>query len=325
MADTCEFTMWSLSAAKYVQEAVKNVEQHLEKDMGGRKLSTSATGPWIADYSAETDESDVLGPKDASYYQSQIGVLHWICELGRVDIIVETSILASQVAMPREGHLSALLQVFAYLKNRHNARLVLDPTYPEVDMTKFQKHDWTHFYGDVKEAIPSDMPEPRGKDIDLRLFVDSDHAGDKRTRRSRTGYFIYLNSAPIAWMSKKQATIETSVFGAEFVAMKQGMEALHGIRYKLRMMGVPIAGPSYIQGDNMSVIHNTQRPESTLKKKSNEICYHAVRESVAMGESLTGHIATAENPADLATKIMQAGKKREHLVSKILYDIHDEL
>lgn len=57
---------------------------------------------------------------------------------------------------------------------------------------------------------------------------------------------------------KKQATIVTSVFGAEFVAMKQGMEALRGIRYKLRMMGVELAGPSYIYGDNMSVIrHNT--------------------------------------------------------------------
>ena len=55
----------------------------------------------------------------------------------------------------------------------------------------------------------------------------------------------------------KQATIETSVFGAEFVAMKIGMESLRGLRYKLRMMGVGIAGPSYIYGDNMSVIHVT--------------------------------------------------------------------
>ena len=64
--------------------------------------------------------------------------------------------------------------------------------------------------------------------------------------------------APIVWHSKKQSTIETSMFGAEFVAMKQGMEALQGLRYKLRMMGVQINGTSYIYGDNMSVIHNTQ-------------------------------------------------------------------
>jgi hypothetical protein len=75
----------------------------------------------------------------------------------------------------------------------------------------------------------------------------------------------------------------------------------------------------------MSVIHNTQCPESTLKKKSNQICYHTVRESIAMGKSLTGHISSQENPADLATKLMSGGQKRNYLVSKILYDIHDEI
>jgi hypothetical protein len=200
--------------------------------------------------------------------------------------------------------------------------MVFDPSYPEIDTSTFQEHDWTDIYGDIQEAIPPDRPKSRGKEIDIRMFVDSDHAGDKLTR-SRTGFFVYVHSAPICWLSKKQAMIETSVFGAEFVAMKHGVEVLRGLRYKLRMMGVPISGPSFIYGDNMSVIHNTQRPESTLKKKSNQICYHAVRESIAMGESLTSHISSQENPADLATKLIPGGQKRNYLVSKILYDIYD--
>jgi hypothetical protein len=106
--------------------------------------------------------------------------------------------------------------------------------------------------------------------------------------------------------------------------MKQGTEALRGLRYKLRMMGVPLSGPSFVYGDNMSVIHNTQRPESTLKKKSNSVCYHAVREAVAMGECLTGHIPTENNPADLATKLIPGGMKRDHLVGLVLYDICDD-
>ncbi len=132
-----------------------------------------------------------------------------------------------------------------------------------------------------------------------------------------------MNLTPITWYSKKQSTIETSVFGAEFVAMKQGMETLRCIRYKLRMMGVTLSGPSFIYGDNMSVIHNMQRPESTLKKKSNSVCYHAVREAVAMGECLTGHVSTHDNPTDICTKIMPGGQKRDHLVSLILYDLTD--
>jgi hypothetical protein len=147
------------------------------------------------------------------------------------------------------------------------------------------------------------------------MFVDFDHAGDKRTRRSRTGFIIFLNMAPIVWFSKKQATIETSV-----------MECLRGLQYKLRMMGVAISGPSFIYyGDNMSVIHNTQRPESILKKKSNAIWYHAIREAVAMGECLTGHVSMHDNPADsICTKIIPGGRKRgDHLIGLLLHDIAD--
>jgi hypothetical protein len=65
--------------------------------------------------------------------------------------------------------------------------------------------------------------------------------------------------------------------------MKNGIETTRGIHYKLRMVGVAIDGPTYVYGDNMALVHNTQRPESVLKKKSNTICYHAVLESSAMG------------------------------------------
>ena len=140
-------------------------------------------------------------------------------------------------------------------------------------------------------------------------------------RRLRTGFFVFLNSAPLTWYSKRQPTVETSVFGAEFVALKNGMEAVRGLMYNLRMMGIPLDGPAYVYGDNMSVIHNTQRPESMLKKKSNSVCYHYTRESVAMGECTTGHIPTKENPADLCTKVIPGGAQRDHLVTQLLYDI----
>ena len=136
----------------------------------------------------------------------------------------------------------------------------------------------------MTKVIPPNAPDPRGKSVYLHMWVDSDHAGDKVTRRSRAGYFIFLNTALINWLSKKQATIQGSVFGAEFVAMKTGVEALRGIRYKMLMMGVPLTGPTYVYGNNMSVIYNTSRPESIMKKKSNSICYHAVRKSVARGK-----------------------------------------
>ena len=116
-----------------------------------------------------------------------------------------------------------------------------------------------------------------------------------------------MNMALVPWHSKKQSTIETSVFGAEFVAMKVAMEVMRGLRYKLRMIGVPVTGPTYTYGDHISVIYNTQRPESTLRKKSNSIYYHAIRESVAMGKMVTAHIRTTENVANFGTKVIPGG------------------
>ena len=105
--------------------------------------------------------------------------------------------------------------------------------------------------------------------------------------------------------------------------MKHGIEKLRGLRYKLRMMGIPLTGPSYKFGDNKSQVTNATIPESTLKKKYTSICYHAVQESVAMGESLITHIRSDDNSSDLMTKIIH-GTNRRRLVGNILYDIYDD-
>jgi hypothetical protein len=91
----------------------------------------------------------------------------------------------------------------------------------------------------------------------------------------------------------------------------------------LPMMGVTLSGPTFVYGDNMSVVHNTQRPESVLKKKSNSLCYHMVRESSVIGESIIGHVPYVNNPADISTKVVADGKKRNHLIRLLLHDLCD--
>jgi hypothetical protein len=115
--------------------------------------------------------------------------------------------------------------------------------------------------------------------------------------------------------------LETSVFGAEFVAMKSGMESVKGLQRELRVMGVPVDGPACVCGDNVSVTHVAQRPESTLKKKSNSVCHHCCQESVAMNESVTGHVPTEQNMADLCAEVIPGGAQRDFLVMSTLHDI----
>ena len=123
-------------------------------------------------------------------------------------------------------------------------------------------------------------------------------------------------------MSKKQNICETSTFGSELVAMKTATEYIRGLRYKLRMMGIPISGPTYIYGDNMSVIHNTTAPESTLKKKHNSIVYHFIREGVARGEWIATFIKSTDNISDILTKYLPQ-PRRESLLKMVMYFIYD--
>lgn len=307
---------WSMSCNTYVKRAVAEVERVLSEV--GLKLSSKASTPMAAGYRPEIDGSDVLDSERANYFQGLIGILRWICELGRIDIIVDVSMLSRYLAEPREGHLEQAFHIFAYLKKHGRSRLVFDETVPVFDESRFDKCDWEEFYPGAKEVIPLDVPEERGNGVVMSCFVDADHAGCRVTRRSQTGIIIFLNRAPILWYSKRQNTIESSTFGSEFIAAKTAVEMIEGLRYKLRMMGIPILGATNVFCDNESVVKNSTRPESVLKKKHNAIAYHRVREAQA-----AGHIRMAKedgdtNLADILTKCLP-GPRLKRLLGHILY------
>ena len=124
-------------------------------------------------------------------------------DIGRIGISTEISILSSRNAYPLEGHFETVLHVMEYLKIKHNYQLVMDPNYPPINEANFKYHDWTAFYGDVQEAIPVNDPASCGKEVVIRMMVDSDHAGDEAYHRSRTSYMIYVKMHLIDWLSKK--------------------------------------------------------------------------------------------------------------------------
>ncbi|EJK62678.1 hypothetical protein THAOC_16700 [Thalassiosira oceanica] len=311
---------WSFSSGQYVSEAVANVKKYLQTI--NRVLPRRAETPMAANYRPEVDiSSRELSSSMAAYYHSLIGQLRWIVELGRADICLEVSMLSSHLALPREGHLDQVLHIFAYLGKHHNASLVFDPTEWTVPEDDFAKQDWNFsIYGceGLKEVLPEDMPTPLGKNMRIRVFVDSDHAGDEVTRRSRTGFIVFLNNTPIYWHSKKQTSCETSTYGSEFIAMKSACEYVRGLRYKLRMMGLRVDEPAYIYGDNQSVLANSGNPGATLKKKTSAIAYHFVREGCVRDEWRTGYVNTHDNVADLFTKPLPNTDKRWKFVSMIL-------
>ena len=126
-----------------------------------------------------------------------------------------------------------------------------------------------------------------------------------------------MNRAAIFFFSKRQNTIESSIFGSECIAMKQSVELTEALRYKLRMMGFPIEGPTSLFCDNSAVVINTIKPESTLKQKDTSICYHQCREAQAAGIVQITKEGTLTNLADMLTKL-SVGPTLRKLVEAVL-------
>lgn len=304
-------SVWAMSSKDYMTNAVKLVKDILEKRGLALPTGGSTKRPMHQDYRPEIDVSPELGRQDLALYQQLVGMLRWGAELGRLDYLYELSVLSSHLALPREGHLEAIFGIFGYIAKHLDSTLVFDDFVPQLHMPSFPNTDWsTSVYGDIEEERPRRMKTPLGKSVQIVCFVDASHAGDKSTRRSHTGFIIYLNNAPIDWYSKRQNTVETSTFSSELVAMRTAVERIKALRIKLMDFGIPIDGPAYVLGDNESVVKSTSNKEANLNKKHQAICWHAVREASAAGWVRIGWEPTQTNTADLFTKSLSPIKRR---------------
>ena len=116
---------------------MSNSEAYLHYHFGGRNFAREVINPFESDCDTTMDLSAELGPIFLDYYHTQTIVLRWMVELGIIDIITDVSMLASQLALPQEGHLESVFHIFGYLKGHHNYRMVFDLTYPTPDMSIF--------------------------------------------------------------------------------------------------------------------------------------------------------------------------------------------
>jgi hypothetical protein len=304
---------WAMSSTNYTAKAIAEVEREIgTAEYNYSFLPKKVTTPLASGYRPEIDPTAELDAKKQNYYQGLVGVLRWICELGRMDIIMPLSLMSRYLAQAREGHLNQLFHIFAYLKTFNRSKLVFDDSVPVIDQSRFHQCDWSEFYPDASEAdvVPPDMPDPRGKHVKMTCFVDADHAGCRQTRRSHTGIIIFVNRAPILWFSKRQTTVETSTFGSEIVALRIAIEMVQGLLYKLRMFGVEVDTPCDVFCDNESVVKNVTRPESPIKKKHNSVAYHKARECIAGGIIRVAKEDGETNIADLFTKLLNGTKLR---------------
>ena len=107
--------------------------------------------------------------------------------------------------------------------------------------------------------------------------------------------------------------------------MKNATEYVRGLRYKLQAMGILVIECAYIYGDNKSVLVNSAVPHSQLKKKSNSVAFHHVREGSALDEWRATYINTQWNIADLLTKNLPSGEKRTRFYKMLLHYLNPSI
>ena len=208
---------------------------------------------------------------------------------------------------PRKGHLERVARIFGFLRYYKSASIKFRVDMPDYLMYVPQKSDWKYVYGELKEELPSRMLEPKGNEVIVTAFCDANLNHDLITGRAVMSNIIMLNKTPTDWMSKRQATVETAMYGSDMVAMRVAVDQIVEWRYTLRMLGVPLAnkgGPSYLFGDNKAVVDLSVIPDYNLKKRHHALCFHRVREAVASKIIQYYHISGKENPADVLTKFL---------------------
>jgi hypothetical protein len=289
---------FGLSSHTYIKNCVENLERMCDTNF--RKVSV----PHDPNYHPELDNSELCSAKEQSKYRSLLGSANWMVTLGRFDIHYAVNTLAQYTVAPRQGHFLALQRIFGYLKQHPRAMLTIDSSDPPGrNIATFHRDcDWSEFFPDAIEDLPTKSPDPYGAPVKLTVYVDADHARNNVTRRSVTGILLLINNTPLVWISKRQRTVETSTFGSEMIAARMAIDLIIEMRYKLRCLGIRVEKRSELLGDNLSVVVNTTLPSSKIKKKHLSCQIMRVREAIAAGFVRFGHVRSEQNIADIMTK-----------------------
>eukprot|EP00957_Ditylum_brightwellii_P034590 2622942-Ditylum_brightwellii.AAC.1 len=180
-----------MGCKKYIMEAVSCVDSTF-------RYLTKHDTPMEAGNHPELNDTKVLGNKQHQLYQILIGMLNWIVMLGR------------------KGHIDRSLYAFDYLKKKPNSRIIINPKDPGVKAE-----------GKLSGCRGGDQQQGAREILDeftITAYIENDHVHDKMTRSSIPRFITFVGRTPVVYWSKRQCVIETSTYGAEFMAMKTAVE-----------------------------------------------------------------------------------------------------
>jgi hypothetical protein len=205
--------------------------------------------------------------QDPSDYRSIAGALQWLTFM-RPDIAYAVQQVCLYMHDPREPHLAALKRILRYARGTLDLGLLLQPS----------------------------------TNGDLTVYSDADWAGCPDTRRSTSGYAVFLGDNLVSWSSKRQNTVSRSSAEAEYRAVANGVAEATWLRQLLFELHAPPRRATLVYCDNVSAVYMSSNPVQHQRTKHIEIDLHFVRERVAIGDVRVLHVPTSAQYADIFTK-----------------------
>ena len=158
---------------------------------------------------------------------------------------------------------------------------------------------------------------PSGSSLHLVAYSDADWAGCPDTRRSTTGWCVYLGDALISWKCKKQERVSKSSTEAEYRAMSSLCSELTWLRGLLSELGFTQPGPTPLHADNISAIQIVANLVFHERTKHIEVDCHSIREAFDRGLITLPHISTDRQIADILTKPLTRAR-HQFFVNKLM-------
>jgi hypothetical protein len=212
--------------------------------------------------SAEGDAID-----DASSYRSLVDTLQYLT-MTRPDLAFAVQQACLHMHDPRAPHLSLLKRILRYVRGTTSLGLHLHPS-PELAITAYSDADW---------------------------------AGCPDTRRSTSGFCVFLGDSLVSWSSKRQPTVSRSSIEAEYRAVANAAAECIWLRQLLGELHCGISKATVVYCDNVSAVYMSSNPIHHKRTKHIELDIHFVRERVQLGDLRVLHVPTAEQFADVMTK-----------------------
>jgi hypothetical protein len=208
-----------------------------------------------------------LSSAKSTEFRSLAGALQYLT-LTRPDISYDVQQICLFMHSPREPHVSLLKRVLRYLKG-------------------------TIHYG---------LHLLRSKSTNITAYSDADWAGCPDTRRSTSGYCVFVGDNLVAWSSKRQTTVSRSSAEAEYRGVANAVAETCWIRQLLLELHRPPARATIVYCDNISAMYLSSNPVQHQRTKHVEIDLHFVRDRVSLGEVKVLHVPSRFQYADIFTK-----------------------